>query len=212
MFSNRTEAGRLLAARLLKLGLPDPVVIALPRGGVPVAAEVADALGAPLDVLIVRKMAAPGNPELAAAAIADGNPPDIVLNHEVFAAFHLNGADIERIAVAEYAEIKRRRSTYCANRKTAAVEQKTVILVDDGAATGTTIKAAIRALRRRSPARIFVAIPVAPADTAAELASNADQFLCLSQPPHFLALGSHYASFPQVPDEEVVRLLHEHPA
>lgn len=207
MFRDRQEAGRKLADELAGLGLADPVVLALPRGGVPVAAEIAGALAAPLDLVIVRKVGAPGNPELAVAAIVDGDPPDVVLNREIVEAYGLDDAQLRALVSLERPELERRRKAYASGRKPFSVTGKTVILVDDGAATGTTMKVAIRALKRRAPREIVVALPVAPLDALADLAGEANRIVCLSKPARFLALGYHYRDFPQLSDEEVVNAL-----
>jgi putative phosphoribosyl transferase len=209
MFRDRQEAGWKLGIELDKLQLHDPVVLALPRGGVPVSAEVAKALNAPLDLVIVRKVGAPGNPELAVAAIVDGDPPDIVLNREIIEAYALDDSDLDALVRKEIPELKRRRLAYRGKRQPLSVTGKTAIIVDDGAATGTTMKVAIRALKRRSAREIIVAIPVAPPETVAELAQEADRIVCLSQPARFQALGYHYLSFPQLSDEDVTAALHE---
>ncbi|SDA98631.1 phosphoribosyltransferase [Mesorhizobium qingshengii] len=209
MFRDRKEAGERLGIELARLGLYQPIVLALPRGGVPVAAEVAKALGAPLDLLIVRKVGAPGNPELAVAAVVDGNPPDVVLNREIVEAYSLDDADLAALVALERPELERRRIAYKGNRKSLSVAGKTVILVDDGAATGTTMKVAVRALRHRAPREIVVAVPVSPPDTVAELAQEADRVVCLSQPGRFRALGYHYLRFPQLSDSEVIAAMDE---
>lgn len=217
MFRDRQEAGRQLAEELVKLKLADPIVLALPRGGVPVAAEIAEALKAPLDLVIVRKVGAPGNPELAAAAIVDGNPPDVVLNREIVEAYDLDDAELRFLVSRERPELERRRVAYLGDRQPLSAANKTVILVDDGAATGTTMKVAIRAIKRRSPRRIIVALPVAPPDVLADLAEEADGITCLSKPGRFFALSHHYRNFPQLSDGEVISLLQKdrtpnHPA
>ncbi len=209
MFLDRQDAGRRLAAEVRKLAPADPVVLALPRGGVPVAAEVARVLDAPLDLVIVRKVGAPGNPELAVAAIVDGDPPDIVLNREIVEAYGLDDAELRVLVDQERPELRRRRAAYLGNRNARPIAGKTAILVDDGAATGTTMKVAIRALKRRSPREIIVAVPVGPPDTIADLAREANRIVCLSQPGRFYALGYYYHDFPQLSDEEVVRVLRE---
>jgi putative phosphoribosyl transferase len=209
MFRDRSEAGQMLAAELAKLKPVDPVVLALPRGGVPVGAAVARLLKARLDLLIVRKVGAPGNPELAVAAIVDGNPPDIVLNREVIEGYGLDDAELAALVKAERPELERRRMVYRGQRHPVSTANKTVILVDDGAATGTTMKVAIRALRRRTPREIIVALPVAPPDTVAELAREADRVVCLSQPPRFHALGYYYREFRQLTDKEVLGTLED---
>ncbi len=210
MFRDRQEAGRKLAEELVKLKLADPVVLALPRGGVPVAAEIADALNAPLDLVIVRKVGAPGNPELAVAAIVDGNPPDVVLNREIVEAYNLDDSDLRMLVNRERPELEQRRIVYLGDRHPIPMTGKTAVLVDDGAATGTTMKVAIRALKRRSPREIVVALPVAPPEVVVELAREATRIVCLTQPVRFLALGYHYHDFQQLADEEVMRLIRDH--
>jgi putative phosphoribosyl transferase len=209
MFRDRQEAGEKLGIELAKLQLHRPVVLALPRGGVPVAVEVAKALGAPLDLLIVRKVGAPGNPELAVAAIVDGDPPDIVLNREIVEAYALDNADLDALIALERPELERRRIAYRGKCRPLSIAGKTAIVVDDGVATGTTMKVAIRALKRRSPREIIVAVPVSPPDTMAELAREADHVVCLSQPGRFRALGYHYLRFPQLSDDEVTTAMDE---
>ncbi len=208
MFRDRQEAGQLLADELARLSLPDPVVLALPRGGVPVGAEIARRLAAPLDLMIVRKVGAPGNPELAIAAIVDGNPPDLVRNREIIEAYRLDDADVAALAAQERPELERRRHAYCGDRQPLSVAGRTAILVDDGAATGTTMKAALRALNRRGPREVVAALPVAPPETARELAQEADRVVCLERPLRFRALGYYYLSFPQLTDDEVTGTLH----
>lgn len=203
MFQDRAEAGRLLGAELLDHGLKNPIVLALPRGGVPVALEVAHALRARLDLLIVRKVGAPGNPELAVAAIVHGNPPDIVLNREIIEAYGLDDEQLRSLIKAERPELERRRIAYLGERPPLSVAGRTAILVDDGAATGTTMKVAVRALRRRSPRKVVVAVPAAPAETVAELEQEADRVVCLDQPLRFRALGYHYHDFRQLTDDDV---------
>lgn len=210
MFQNRQEAGRKLAEELVKLKLVDPIVLALPRGGVPVAAEIADVLKAPLGLVIVCKVGAPGNPELAVAAIVDGTPPDVVLNREIVEAYGLDDAALRGLVSRERPELERRRAAYLGDRKPFSVTGKTVILADDGAATGTTMKVAIRAMKRRSPREIVVALPVASPDAVAQLLDEANRIVCLHTPTRFLALGYHYRDFPQLTDEEVVQTLQRH--
>jgi putative phosphoribosyl transferase len=207
MFADRQEAGRQLGRELAALKLPNPVVLALPRGGMPVAAEVAVALSAPLDLMIVRKVGAPGNPELAVAAIVDGDPPDVVLNRGIVEAYGLGNSELAELIKLERPELERRRLAYRGGRHPLSVDGKTAILVDDGAATGTTMKVVVRALKRRSPREVIIALPVAPAETVAELALEADRMVCLSQPLHFHALSYHYKSFPQLTDTEVIKAL-----
>lgn len=209
VFADRTQAGRLLAQEVLALKLTDPVVLALPRGGVPVAAEVASALHAPLDLLLVRKIGAPGHGELAVAAVAEGPPSAVVVDDEIR---HMTGASrayVDHEAKEELREIARRRTAYLRDRPPLSVEGKTAVVVDDGIATGTTVRAALQALRRRKPARLVLAIPVAPSEAVAALRAEVDDLVCLSQPPYFHAVGLHYADFHQVSDDEVVRILDE---
>ena len=208
MFKDRAEAGRLLAGEIATLSLHDPVVLALPRGGVPVADPIADILNAPLDLVIVRKVGAPANPELAVAAIIDGNPPDVVLNREIVEAYDLSEEELDALVKRERPELERRASAYRGRRKAASVTDKTAILVDDGAATGTTMRVAIRAMRRRSPRAIVVALPVAPVETVQELRLEADLVVCLSEPAQFRALSLHYRDFHQLTDDEVTQTLH----
>ncbi|MDH6230552.1 putative phosphoribosyl transferase [Mesorhizobium soli] len=207
MFRNRQDAGRRLASELAKLGLADPIVLALPRGGVPVGAEIALELNAPLDVVIVRKIGAPGNPELAVGAIVDGNPPDIVLNRDIVDGYGLDDDELRVLIDRQRPELERRRLVYREGRQPLSVAGKTAILVDDGAATGATMKVALRSMRRRSPRETIAALPVAPPETVIELSREADRVVCIGQPAHFLALAYHYLHFPQLTDEEVIDLL-----
>ena len=208
VFADRTEAGRALGHRLAGMDLPKPVVVlALPRGGVPVAAEVARTLDAPLDLLLVRKIGAPWQRELAVAAVVDGDPPDIVVDELTSRLSGVDDAYIQREAGREMREIERRRDVYLRGRAPLPVAGATVVVVDDGVATGTTVRAAMKALRRRQPARLVLAVPVAPADTVAALSQEADEVVCLAQPEPFHAIGLHYADFHQVPDEEVLAVL-----
>ncbi|WP_159593745.1 phosphoribosyltransferase [Chelativorans xinjiangense] len=207
MFRDRQEAGRALASELAKHKLHEPVILALPRGGVPVAAEIADALHAPLDLVIVRKVGAPGNPELAAAAIVDGDPPYVVLNRDVVEALGLDEEELEALIESERPELERRRMAYLGNRQRIPVTGKTVILVDDGAATGASMKVAVRAIRNLAPREIVIALPVAPLETVHMLSHEADQVVCIDRPLYFRALGDHYLDFRQLADEEVVAAL-----
>jgi len=207
-FTNRTEAGRALAQRLSRMALPAPIVVlALPRGGVPIGVEVARALKAPLDLLLVRKIGAPWQRELAVAAVVDGQPPDIVLDRETMAMTGVNQAYVDAEAKSELVEIERRRGVYLRGRAPIGVEGATAIVVDDGIATGTTVRAALKALRRRHPARLVLAVPVAPSDTLAELRSEVDDVVCLAEPFPFHAIGLHYVDFHQVSDDEVLAAL-----
>lgn len=206
-FASRAEAGRLLAERLEKRHFERPVVLALPRGGVPVALEVAQALKAPLDLILVRKIGVPWQPELAAAAVVDGERRELVLNKEVMALTGVHKDEIERLAEKQLAEIERRRAIYLKDRPPVPVAGMTAIVIDDGIATGTTAKAALQALRKRGPKRLVLAVPVAPPDTIEELRPLVDEIVCLEQPEPFFAIGSFYRDFHQVEDEEVVEML-----
>ena len=205
-FPNRTEAGRLLAEKLLKYaGRADVIVLGLPRGGVPVAYEVAKRLGAPLDVFIVRKLGVPGFEELAAGAIASGGVR--VLNKDVFRALPNAEETIELITATETAELERREQEYRDGRPAPELRDRVVILVDDGLATGATMRAAVKALRQRDVAKIVVAVPVGPPDTCREVEDEADETVCLSMPDFFQAVGQYYEDFSQTSDEEVRELL-----
>ena len=204
-FANRAEAGRLLGRRLQADHLQGPlVVVALPRGGVPVAAQVARCRGSPLDLLIVRKIGAPWQRELAVAAVVDGTPPEVVIDEEISAATGADAAYIEREAAVERREIERRRATYLHGRAPLALAGTTVILVDDGIATGTTVRAALKALRRRGATKVVLAVPVAPGDTVMALRGSCDHVVCLAEPQPFRAVGDHYLDFHQVDDMEVM--------
>ncbi len=203
-FHDRTQAGRALARRLLKMALTPPIVVlALPRGGVPVAVQVARALHAPLDLLLVRKIGAPMQPELAVAAIVDGDPPELVDDEQIQAACGVSRDFVLAAADVEQQENVRRREAYLHGRAPLPLQGATAIVVDDGIATGTTVRAALLALRRRKPARLILAVPVAPADTLARLRAEVDDIICLAQPDPFHAVGLHYLDFRQVDDDEV---------
>ena len=205
MFSNRSEAGRLLARRVQAMGLADPVVLALPRGGVPVAVEVARALGAPLDLLLVRKIGAPQQPELAVGAVGEGG--DLFVDRHLM---DLTGATDEYVARQsreQLAEIARRRTAYLGGRAPLPLAGRTAVVVDDGIATGATVHAALKALRRRGPASVVLAVPVASREAVAALSADVDELVCLAQPALFRAVGEHYADFDQVSDDEVEQLM-----
>lgn len=206
-FENRTEAGRLLAEKLLPLGDEQPVVFALPRGGVPVAAVIAARLQAPLDLMMVRKIGLPWQPELAVGAVVDGADPDIVVNDDIARHFAIGEKEIEPLAKRELEEIERRRARYMQGRPAAAIDGHVAIVVDDGIATGATMRVAIKALRRRAAARVVVATPVAPASVLDELKGLADEVVCLALPEPFLSVGGAYVDFSQVEDDAVVALL-----
>ncbi|MDH3286889.1 MAG: phosphoribosyltransferase family protein [Betaproteobacteria bacterium] len=201
-FCDRVAAGRALAAALEHYrNRNDVLVLALPRGGVPVAAEVAAALGAGLDLIIVRKLGAPGHEELAMGAIASGGVR--VLNPHVISSLGIRDTAIEEVAKREQRELERREHAYRGARPRPVIEGRCLILVDDGVATGATMRAAIEALRRQSPAKIVVAVPVAPPDTVKRLRSEADEVICLEAPELFMAIGQFYVEFTQLSDEAV---------
>ncbi len=208
-FRDRRSAGKLLARRLKELGPAHPVVLAMPRGGVPVAAEVAKALNAPLDLVLVRKIGVPYQPELAAAAVVNGGEPEIVVNDEVMRMAGLTQDYIDEQAKEELAEIERRRQVYLEGRPRPSLENRTLILIDDGIATGASIRAAIAALKRKNPLRLILAVPVAPADTIELLKKLVDDVICLETPEPFFAIGMHYDDFHQVPDDEVVGIMNK---
>ena len=206
-FHDRGDAGRQLASRLMHLKLRDPVVLALPRGGVPVAFEIARALAAPLDLVMVRKIGVPWQPELAAAAVVDGDDPQVVENPDVMAMLGLSEDFIKEAAARELKEIVRRRALYLSGRARIPLKGRTAILVDDGIATGATARAALKAVRKAGAERIVLAVPVAPPDTIAVLQPETDQTLCLSEPARFGGISQFYADFHQVGDDEVIDLL-----
>lgn len=208
-FSDRIQAGRDLARELQRRHYDNPLVLALPRGGVPVAAEIARALRAPLDLLLVRKIGVPWLRELAAAAVVDGERHDVVYNGEVMSAAGLAPADLKAQLDEELAEIERRRQLYLRRKPPLSVTGRTAIVVDDGIATGTTVKAALKALKRRKPSKLVLAVPVAPPDAVAALRTHVDELICLHQPEPFGAIGCFYRDFHQVPDDEVIRLLEQ---
>lgn len=210
MFKNREEAGQRLAVALETYRDESPVILALPRGGVPVGYEIARALGAPLDIVLVRKIGAPMSPELAAGAVVDmgeGVAPELVLNEDVMRLYNVNERYIEDRKRQQLQETARRRALYNQDRAVPALENKTVIVVDDGIATGATMRAALQAVRRKNPAKLVLAVPVAPADTLATIESLVDEIVCLETPTPFYAVGQAYALFNQTSDEDVVALL-----
>ena len=207
MFRNRSDAGKQLANALA--GFRDErVILALPRGGVPVAAEIARPWNASLDLVLVRKIGVPGQKELAMGAVVDGVSPIVVKNDEVIRAVGISEAEFQAVCDAERAEIERRRRSYLGDRPPVDVAGRTVIVVDDGLATGATMRAALRATRMRKPLRLVLAVPVAPADTLAELAGEVDDVVCIETPDYFVSIGGHYADFRQVVDDEVTAALY----
>jgi len=206
-FHDRADAGRRLARALAHYSHENVVVLALPRGGVPVAAEVASALDAPLDLLLVRKIGYPRQPELAMGAVVDGSPPVIVRNDDIIEAAHVEEAEFIRVCRKELVEIERRRRRYLGGRESVAVAARTVIVIDDGLATGATMRAAVQALRKRNPKTIVVAVPVAPMDTIEALRLQADEIVCLEALAFFGAIGACYEDFRQVADDEVIAIL-----
>jgi putative phosphoribosyl transferase len=208
-FIDRFDAGRLLAARLSAMNLTRPVVYALPRGGVPVGLEIARALNAPLDLVLVRKIGAPGAPELALGAVVDGENPQTVINEDVRRASGADAAFLARARCRELAEIERRRTLYLEGRSRIDPAGCTAIVVDDGLATGATAKAALAAIRRQGAARTILAVPVAPEEALAEMGGHADEIVCLLPAARFRGVGAFYADFHQLTDEETIGLLRQ---
>jgi putative phosphoribosyl transferase len=208
VFENRLQAGQELAEALEEYaGRGDVVVLGLPRGGVPVAMEVARKLRAPLDVFLVRKLGVPGHEELAMGAIASGGV--LVRNEDIIASLNISEADIERVAQDETEELKRRERAYRGDRAPVQLAGKTVILVDDGLATGASMRAAVEAVRHHDPAQVVVAVPTAPPDTKEALKTDADDVVCVETPRPFGGVGRWYRDFAQTNDEEVRELLEE---
>ncbi|WP_315813132.1 phosphoribosyltransferase [Bradyrhizobium sp. SZCCHNR2028] len=212
LFQDREDAGRQLAKTLLKYKSRHPVILALPRGGVPVAAEVAERLEAPLDLVLVRKIGAPMQPELAIGAVVDGDDPIIVRNQDVIDLTGVSEKTFDAICAGELAEIDRRRELYLGGRLRSDVKGQVAIIVDDGIATGATTLAAIRALRRREPKELVLAVPVAPLETLQRLHTKVDAVVCLDTPRDFGAIGYYYRDFGQVSDDEVIATLKRFPA
>lgn len=202
-FTNRADAGRKLARALASYKDQHPVILALPRGGVPVAAEIASALEAPLDLILVRKIGVPIQPELAMGAVVDGRAPIVVRNEDVIRFAGIDEAQFKAICDRELAEIERRRKRYIGNRARVDVKGRTVIVVDDGLATGATTRAALRAIRMRKPGTLVLAVPVAPTETLAAMRQEADHVVCLEDHEFFGAIGLYYSDFSQTTDQEV---------
>jgi len=208
IFSNRTDAGRRLAGRLTAYAnRPDVIVLGLPRGGVPVAFEVAKALHAPLDVFLSRKLGVPAQEELAFGAVATGGVR--VLDRDIIREVGISDEEVERVTENVKKELERRERVYRAGRPPLKVEGQTVLLVDDGIATGSSIRAGVNALKQMKPARLVIAVPVAPASTCHRLRAEVDELVCLHTPELFYAIGQFYEDFSQLTDEEVIDLLRQ---
>jgi len=210
-FKDRSDAGCKLAAALAKYKDQQPVILALPRGGVPVAAEVAGALNAPLDLILVRKIGVPFQPELAMGAIVDGGAPLIVRNEDVIRLAHIEEADFKAVCDRDLVEIERRRQHYLGCRERVEVADRTAIIIDDGIATGATIRAALQATRRRNPKKLVLAVPAAPTDSIAVMRGEADDVVCLEDHPDFGAISLYYYDFRQISDDEVIEILRRVP-
>ncbi|HYA72956.1 MAG TPA: phosphoribosyltransferase family protein [Roseiarcus sp.] len=210
-FLDRAEAGRKLARALASYKDQNPVVLALPRGGLPVAAEIAAALEAPLDIVLVRKIGVPYQPELAMGAVVDGGEPVTVRNEDVISAAGVSEREFKAACSRELVEIERRRVLFLGQRRRAEIAGRTAIVTDDGVATGATARAALQAIRKRGPKKLVLAIPVAASDTVEELRSEVDALVCLEAPRRFGAVGAFYADFSQVRDEEVNAILARFP-
>lgn len=208
-FENRRDAGRQLAQELQRYAVLNPVILALPRGGVPVAFEVAKALDAPLDLLFVRKIGAPGHEEFGIGAVVDGATPQIVLNQGVIRQLRVDSGYISAEMQRQLAEIERRRRTYCGDTPPLSIKHRNVILIDDGIATGGTMKAALQAARKNEPYWLGLAVPVAPPPVIADLGYECDEVICLESREPFGAVGAFYRDFTQTSDDEVVSLLEQ---
>ena len=206
-FQDRSDAGRRLAKALANYKDRNPAILALPRGGAPIAAEIAAALAAPIDLIFVRKIGVPFQPELAMGAVVDGATPLTVRNDDVVRSAGISEAEFAAVRDRELMEIRRRRERYLHGRAPLNVAGKTAIVVDDGVATGATTRAALRAVRQQNPAELVLAIPVAASDTLRDLRGEADAIVCLEDHKRFGAIGAYYRDFRQVSDEEVVNIL-----
>jgi predicted phosphoribosyltransferase len=206
-FENRSEAGQKLARALSNYKDQHPVILALPRGGVPVAAEVAAALNAPLDLILVRKIGVPFQPELAMGAVVDGGAPIVVRNEDVVQSAGIDETQFKAVCDGELAEIERRRQRYLGGRERVDVVGRTAVVIDDGIATGATMRAALRATRMRNPTKLVLAVPVAPSESIVEMREEADEVICLEDHEFFGAIGYYYADFRQISDEEVIEIL-----
>ncbi len=212
IFQDRRDAGRRLAEALAKYRDAKPVILALPRGGVPVAAEVASRLDADLDLILARKIGVPFQPELAMGAVVDGAEPITVRNEDVIALARVTPAEFDAVRDRELAEIQRRRERYLGDRPPVPITARTVIVIDDGIATGATVRAALRAVRAQHPSKLVLAIPVAAASSLAALKPEADDIVCLSAPDDLNAIGFFYYDFGQISDEAVSDIMNTRPA
>ncbi len=203
-FLDRNQAGRRLADELLVFKDKRPVVLALPRGGLPIGFEAAKALAAPLDLIFVRKIGAPNQPELALGAVADGGHPFTIRNDDVIRMLGVSESYLQEEVRRKLAEIDRRRALYLSSRPRVEVKECTAIVVDDGIATGATVRAALRSVRKAEPAHLVLAVPVAPSETIEALKEDADEVVCLETPVPFFAISMFYQRFEQVSDQEVV--------
>ena len=206
-FADRGAAGRQLATKLAHLKDRQPVVLALPRGGVAVGSEIARALGAPLDIVLVRKVGVPWQPELALGAVTDGASPETFIDEDLAKALNIPESYVQEETARQLEEIERRRKSYCAGRPPIEITGRTAIVVDDGIATGATMRVALQAVRRRNPAHLVLAVPVAPPETLAEFRKEADEAVCLETPSMLGAIGLYYRDFHQMSDAEVTDLL-----
>lgn len=211
-FADRIDAGKQLARALAGYRNRRPAVLALPRGGVPVAAEIAEALHAPLELILVRKLGVPGQPELAMGAIADGEPPVVVLNDRVLNEVDMEQRELDAVYRRELAEIERRKSTYLGGRRPLDLSGCTAIVVDDGIATGSTMRAALGAVRNRKPKSIVLAVPVAPVETVRKMRTEVDDVVCLEEYDEFRAIGLCYENFAQLSDTDVIAILARFPS
>jgi predicted phosphoribosyltransferase len=211
-FKNRADAGRKLGQALAGYKDQRPVILALPRGGVPVAAEVAAALNAPLDLILVRKIGVPMQPELAMGAVVDGRAPIIVRNDDVINLAGIDEAEFKAVCDRELAEIERRHRYYLGDRAPVDVAGHVAIVIDDGIATGATARAALRATRMRNPTKLVLAVPVGPFDSIAAMGEETDDVVCLEQHENFGAIGYYYSDFRQISDQEVIDAMARFPA
>lgn len=207
IFADRSDAGCRLAEKLTRFRDALPVVLALPRGGVPVGYEIADRLFAPLDLVLVRKIGMPGNPEFGIGAVVDGHTPVALVNEDLVRRVGVADAYVNQAVRAELEEIERRRSLYLKGRSPIPIEGRTLIVADDGIATGSTMRVALRALRAACPERLVMAVPVVPRDILEEMRGEYDEAVCVAIPENFTAVGAFYRDFCQLEDEEVIALL-----